>query len=230
MLRRAASASRRSIAVEDRRVLRDVLLEQARALAEHDPGEVAREALVEIGERRRRAAGCRPPRGSTGGRGRCRGSSRRASSRGGVAPPPLRPGAMSARTSSGTAPAPRAAGAARRRGSASPRAPRRALRARRAPRRPRAPRARSGPRTTRPAVRLELDDPGGLELAQRLAHGRPADAELGRQRLLPQARARGISPREHARLDRRREPVDERRRPSLRSSPSRGDDSTSGSN
>jgi hypothetical protein len=33
-----------------------------------------------------------------------------------------------------------------------------------------------------------LDEPDGLELAQRLAHGRPAHAEAGGQVLLAQAR------------------------------------------
>ena len=57
--------------------------------------------------------------------------------------------------------------------------------------------------------RDELHDPRGLELAQRLAHRCPRDAELRRERLLPQPRPRGELPREHPRLDRRREPVDE---------------------
>src|ERR1051326_6759562 len=38
--------------LEHRRVLRDVLLEQVRALTEDDPGQIAREALVQVGQRR----------------------------------------------------------------------------------------------------------------------------------------------------------------------------------
>src|SRR5919197_6252021 len=62
----------------------------------------------------------------------------------------------------------------------------------------------------RATVRLHLDDPAGLELAQGLANGRPADTELGREALLPQARADGDLAAEHTRADRRGEVIDKR--------------------
>ena len=54
-----------------------------------------------------------------------------------------------------------------------------------------------------------LDDPGRLQHAQRLAHRRPADAELAGQRLLPQPRAAWNLAGENPRPDRPREPIDQ---------------------
>ena len=59
------------------------------------------------------------------------------------------------------------------------------------------------------AVRLQLDDPRYLQLAERFADGRPADAELVCERFLAQARADRDRSTENLPLDRRRQPVDE---------------------
>src|SRR5262249_49850287 len=62
----------------------------------------------------------------------------------------------------------------------------------------------------RAAIRLQFDDAERLELTQRLAHGRPADAELGCDGILWEAVAARILTRHHPRLELRREHVDER--------------------
>jgi hypothetical protein len=62
----------------------------------------------------------------------------------------------------------------------------------------------------RAAMRLELDEPARLELPQRLADRCPADAELGGERALPEARAGGNVPVQHPPLEVGGELVDER--------------------
>src|SRR5215212_5360815 len=71
--------------------------------------------------------------------------------------------------------------------------------------------SRGGAADDRAAMRQQLHDPGHLQLAQRLADGRPADPELLGEGFLPQARADGDRAAEDSSLDRSREPVDERR-------------------
>ena len=66
------------------------------------------------------------------------------------------------------------------------------------------------PAHERTAPRLHVDEATRLELAQRLAHRCPADAELGRERLLAQPRAGRDLAVQDPRLDRRRQRVDER--------------------
>src|SRR5262245_15633678 len=67
----------------------------------------------------------------------------------------------------------------------------------------------------RAAVRLELDEPGRLQLSERLADGRAADAELLGERLLAEPRPRRELAAQDLRLDLVRQLVDEHRSPTL---------------
>src|SRR5215210_2069440 len=60
----------------------------------------------------------------------------------------------------------------------------------------------------RAAVRQQLDEARRLELPERLAHGRAADAELLGERLLPQTRPDRDGTAQHLRLNRAGDPFD----------------------
>ena len=95
----------------------------------------------------------------------------------------------------------------RPRSSARRRSPSRAPRARReGGTSPTSPAARSV-RTRKPRFGLERDEPERLEPPQRLAQRRPADAVLGRERLLPEHRARRELAEDDRLLDRERDLV-----------------------
>ena len=68
---------------------------------------------------------------------------------------------------------------------------------------------RCEPAHERAAIRAQLDEPARLQLAQRLADRRSADAELLGERLLPESRSRRQVAVEDARLQLRRQLVDE---------------------
>ncbi len=195
-----------------------VLGEERRALAEHDTRQVAREAAVQVDERRHEDVVGRAHLGSAGGSDRWRGASVRSPRPGRHRPPSERTRIIRASVSLNSD------WASWRPSSCDVLDPLGGeLRSQplelgahlvRIP-----DLARRRPPHEGPAIGLQLDEAARLELPERLADRRSTDAELLGERLLPEPRPRDELAAHHARLQRRaracrRAPTDPPRRAS----------------